>query len=137
MARTLGTDDGVTTCDCCGKSNLKFTVVIELNDGEIVHYGQVCAGRNTGKDRRTQTSEARAYHLEQVAAARAEWHAHPAHAAERARFAERDDLARRTGQRMVGMRAAEFVAEAVDAATAAVNAIAAKYRGVSPWEVRA
>lgn len=137
MARTLGTDDSVNACDCCGKVNLKFTVVIELDDGQIVHYGQVCAGRNTGKDRRTQTSEAKAFHLEQVAAARAEWRAHPARAAEFARFAERDELARRTGERMPGMKAAEFVREACDAADAASKAIAAKFRGVSPWEVRA
>jgi len=132
MARTLGTDDAVNTCDCCGKTNLKFTVVIELDGGDLVHYGQVCAGRNTGKDRRTQTSEAEQFHLEQVAAARAEWRAHPARASEFARHVEACAAKIRPGRDY-----AAFVGAACDAATAASNAIAAKYRGVSPYEVRA
>lgn len=43
--RILGTDDSVNSCDCCGRTGLKFTVTIELESGEIVHYGQVCATR--------------------------------------------------------------------------------------------
>ena len=43
----LGTTDEVTTCDCCGRSDLKSTVA--LNDGDngdaIVHFGCVCAAR--------------------------------------------------------------------------------------------
>lgn len=45
MARILGINDEVTTCDCCGKVNLKRTVAIELEDGEIVRYGVDCASR--------------------------------------------------------------------------------------------
>lgn len=44
----LGTDDGVTTCDCCGKANLKSTVIVDV-EGEVMHYGSVCATRHTGK----------------------------------------------------------------------------------------
>ena len=47
MFKILGTDDAVNTCDCCGKTNLKATVVVEVN-GEILHYGSVCATRHTG-----------------------------------------------------------------------------------------
>src|ERR1700686_2378031 len=49
MATAHGITDAVTTCDCCGKSNLKQTVIMELTSGELVHYGSVCAARNTGK----------------------------------------------------------------------------------------
>lgn len=136
MARALGTDDSITTCDCCGKSNLKFTVTIELDDGEHVHYGQVCARRNTGKDQRTITSEIKAAEQARVAAARAEYIASPEHAAERARFEERDQLARATGQRMHGIAAADFVREAADAAWAARQAVAAKHN-VGVWSFSA
>lgn len=132
MARALGTDDSITTCDCCGKSNLKFTVTIELDDGEHVHYGQVCARRNTGKDQRTITSEIKAAEQARIAAARAEYLASAEHAAERARFAERDQLARTTGQRMVGPVAMEFIREVADAAMAVRKAVAAKHN-VGVW----
>ena len=46
MFKILGTDDAVNTCDCCGKSNLKATVIVEV-DGEVLHYGSVCATRHT------------------------------------------------------------------------------------------
>lgn len=136
MAKALGTDDSVTTCDCCGKSNLKFTVAIELDDGEIVHYGQICARRNTGKDQRTITSEIKNEQARKVAAAHAEYVSCPEYAAERARFEERDEYARSTGTRMVGTIAMEFVREAADAAQAVRCAIAAKY-GVSAWSFSA
>lgn len=42
----LGTTDDVTTCECCGKANLKSTVAIELQDGDdAVYYGVTCAAR--------------------------------------------------------------------------------------------
>jgi hypothetical protein len=37
-----GITDAVTVCDCCGKTNLKRTVIID-NDGQILHYGTSCA----------------------------------------------------------------------------------------------
>ena len=46
MFKILGTDDAVNTCDCCGKTNLKATVIVEVN-GEVLHYGSVCATRHT------------------------------------------------------------------------------------------
>lgn len=44
MFKLLGITDEITTCDCCGKSNLKFTVGFENEVGEVVHYGRDCAG---------------------------------------------------------------------------------------------
>lgn len=42
--RILGVNDEVTTCECCGKSNLKLTVVLTDGEGER-HYGRDCAAR--------------------------------------------------------------------------------------------
>lgn len=134
MAKALGTDDSVTTCDCCGKSNLKCTVAIELDDGEIVHYGRTCASRNTGKAPKVISAEIRAEEIRKLLAAQAEWAKHPARAAELARFEEREQLARTTGHRMLGLAAAEFVREAVDCAQAARAELAARY-GVSQWRL--
>jgi len=137
MATAHGTDDSVTTCDCCGKSNLKSTVIIELDNGEIVHYGSVCARRNTGKDRATITREINAHAAAVKAAAAAELRAHPAYIAQRAKFAERDAYARaNSGIRMIGRIAMEFVREACDACDKARADIAAKY-GIDPYAIPA
>lgn len=40
----LGLTDAVSTCDCCGKRNLKVAVEMENEAGEVVHYGRDCAG---------------------------------------------------------------------------------------------
>ena len=40
----LGTTNDITTCECCGKTNLKKTVVLDV-DGAVLHYGIDCAGR--------------------------------------------------------------------------------------------
>ena len=39
----LGVNDDVTTCECCGRSGLKKTVVLDIGDGNLVHYGTQCA----------------------------------------------------------------------------------------------
>lgn len=42
----LGTSDEVTTCDCCGKSDLKRTVAIMDDErGESLYFGTTCAAR--------------------------------------------------------------------------------------------
>jgi hypothetical protein len=42
--KLLGKNDEVTTCECCGKVNLKLTVI--MTDGENeVRYGRDCAAR--------------------------------------------------------------------------------------------
>ena len=53
-------DDSVTTCDCCGRKNLKATVLMHSDLGAVVHFGQVCAARNSGKTRQQVTKEIRA-----------------------------------------------------------------------------
>jgi hypothetical protein len=53
-------DDSVTTCDCCGRTDLKATVLMQSDLGELVHFGQICAARNSGKTRQQVTKEIRA-----------------------------------------------------------------------------
>lgn len=40
----VGKSDEVTTCECCGKPNLKLTVVLTNGHGEV-RYGRDCAAR--------------------------------------------------------------------------------------------
>lgn len=42
--RLVGINDEVTTCECCGKSNLKCTVVLGTDGGEV-RFGRDCAAR--------------------------------------------------------------------------------------------
>lgn len=49
MATAIRIDDTVDTCDCCGRTGLKRTVLMRLDDDSIVNYGTTCAARNTGK----------------------------------------------------------------------------------------
>ncbi len=52
----LGTTDEHSTCDCCGKEDLKSTVGIhDLETGEDVFFGVVCAARAL----KTQVAEIR------------------------------------------------------------------------------
>lgn len=44
QVRVLGTTDETSTCECCGKTNLKKVVVLEI-EGEIVRYGCDCASK--------------------------------------------------------------------------------------------
>jgi hypothetical protein len=48
-----GTTDEVTICACCGKKNLRNTVVLEVaegdNAGDILHFGSHCAARALGQ----------------------------------------------------------------------------------------
>ena len=42
--KILGTTDEVTTCDCCGRQDLKSTVAFQTDDG-IAYFGCVCASK--------------------------------------------------------------------------------------------
>lgn len=57
----LRIDDSVTTCDCCGRTDLKATVLmLEGDTGSLLHFGRVCASRNSGKPSQQLTKEMRA-----------------------------------------------------------------------------
>lgn len=45
----VGTTDEVTTCGCCGRSDLKGTVVLRPADGgDFVFFGSVCGAKAQG-----------------------------------------------------------------------------------------
>lgn len=48
-ATLLAVTDETSTCECCGKPNLKRVAVLQLADGSIVRYGRDCAARKLGK----------------------------------------------------------------------------------------
>jgi hypothetical protein len=56
----LHLDDSVTTCECCGRNNLRATVLMQSDLGELVHFGRICAARNSGKSSQQVTAEIRA-----------------------------------------------------------------------------
>lgn len=42
----MGISDEVLTCECCGRTDLKRTIMISLDgDADPVHYGSECAAR--------------------------------------------------------------------------------------------
>ncbi len=43
MIKFIGITDSVSTCDCCGRTNLKRTVALVKEDGSEVFYGTTCA----------------------------------------------------------------------------------------------
>lgn len=44
--RYLGSTDDVTTCECCGRADLKSTVALRLTeDSEPVYFGVTCAAK--------------------------------------------------------------------------------------------
>lgn len=65
--RAIGATEDVTTCDYCGRIELKGTVVLAIldeegnNTGEVVYYGVTCAataGKRTVKAVRDEVREA-------------------------------------------------------------------------------
>jgi len=128
MARALGINDAVTTCDCCGKHPLKSTVEIELDDGTVVHYGSVCAKRNTGKSQPTISAEIRDYAAAQLVAAKRAFYATPEATAEIAAFQSRP-------RELMGKEASAWVRDSVEAADRVRSTIAAQFN-VRVWALR-
>lgn len=128
MHKILGLDDSVTTCDCCGKSGLKFTVAVELA-GEVLHYGSTCATRHTKMTKPQITAAIANERAERVEAARAEYRKAPERLAYEVRLATayRSKVA-------PGRTFMEYVRETSDAATVVARAIAAAHR-VETYEV--
>jgi hypothetical protein len=132
MSKALGTDDSVNTCECCGKTNLKFTVAIELDCGEIVHYGSVCAGRNTGETRPQINAEIKTETQRVRDAASSEYRASPELVAYEAKLAERN----RNREILPGIASMEYVKLESIAADQARVRIAAKH-GLKSYEISA
>lgn len=72
-ATFLGNTDEVTSCDCCGRADLKSTVALSVDGSEPVYYGVVCAARalaTTAKDvrQRARTADEARQERERAAA---------------------------------------------------------------------
>lgn len=120
--KVLGFEEAVNVCDCCGKSDLKGTFGVELENGEILYYGSVCVTRNTGKSRREITADIKADEQRRIDEARAEYRALPVGHAYAAKQAEARALDLR------GRPFAEFCRTERVADEAAITEIAAKYK---------
>lgn len=48
LKRILALTDSVTTCDCCGRENLKNTYAVTDDMGGEFYYGTTCVKRNLG-----------------------------------------------------------------------------------------
>lgn len=120
--RTLAIVDDVNTCDCCGKTNLKLTVAMERDDGEIVHFGSVCATRHSGRGLRVIKSEAREIAEQKREFATNEYRASAEYIAYQARLAQGHREKVRAGTPFM-----EFCRDASHAASAKAHEIAKKY----------
>lgn len=58
--KVVGTTDEFTSCCCCGKENLKRTVVMQDSNGNYSFFGSSCA---YGASKHYQNSKARKYRL--------------------------------------------------------------------------
>jgi hypothetical protein len=54
--KVLGIFDDVNTCDCCGKTGLKRTVALEINE-EVFYCGTSCATKKHGMSKTTDLNE--------------------------------------------------------------------------------
>lgn len=124
----LGTDDAVNTCDCCGKTNLKFTVAVDV-DGETLHYGSTCATRHTGKSAPQIRREIENAYKVKVGAAVREYKQSSEYLAYAVKLAEahRNKIA-------VGKAFKDYLQGTNEAANRKAVEIAAKH-GVKTWEV--
>lgn len=123
---TLAIVDDVNSCDCCGKTGLKSTVSMQRDDGEIFHFGRVCATRHTGRDAQTIKAEALEAYNQKVEMAKKEYWA----TKEYSTFSATLNRARELGI-AVGKAFREFTKAAADSAEAKQREIAAKY-AISP-----
>jgi hypothetical protein len=72
---TRGTTSDITTCDCCGKSDLKQTVIIVGLDeggaetGDLRHYGSTCAAKALGLTHKAVKGASQSFKAQRDAAA--------------------------------------------------------------------
>lgn len=77
MAKAILVTDEHDTCDCCGRTGLKRTVLMQLDDNSLAYYGTTCAARNTGKDQRQIKEEIALSQFHRENMARNEWREQP------------------------------------------------------------
>jgi hypothetical protein len=59
--KIVGITDESTTCEVCGRVELKSTVVLELEDGSRLYAGSSCAARKVGVKAADMRSSVKAY----------------------------------------------------------------------------
>ena len=79
--KILGINDDVTTCECCGRSNLKATVVLETEHGDIRHYGRDCAAKSLMGNNKSASVNSVESLAKAISYARKWLHKTPAHTA--------------------------------------------------------
>lgn len=69
MVKILGWTDEINTCEHCGRTNLKGTLVLEVGEGNVVHYGSVCGVRvyHQGRASAAKEEQRLAHELEKMA----------------------------------------------------------------------
>lgn len=126
---TLAIVDDVNACDCCGKQNLKSTVAMERDDGEVVYFGSVCATRHSGREAKAIRSEAKHAHESNVKNATV----HYRHSYEAIEYSIKLAEASRLGIRP-GKAFADHVRNAGEAADAKRKELAEQFR-VAAYEI--
>jgi hypothetical protein len=125
--KIFGWTDEVTTCDCCGKSDLSGTFGVELEGGEILNYGSVCVVRNLGFASRKDFNKAMKRDQDaRIKAARVRFQHTSEYVAEQVAFARaHDDV--KAGKLAIGPAFRNRVLAASKAATIRKAAIAAEF----------
>ena len=123
--KALYITDEIDTCDCCGRTDLKATVAMQLSDGGILHYGRTCAARNSGKDQRQIKEEIASSMQDRIDAAYRELQETPARKAMKNKRLELSLRYKGTLTAGQYMRMTESEREAVEQA---IQQIAKKYR---------
>jgi len=126
---TLAIVDDVTSCDCCGKQNLKSTVAMERDDGEVMYFGSICATRHSGRGAKEIRSEAKRAHDANVKTATIRYR----HSNEAIGYAVKLAEASRLGIRP-GKAFAEFVRDAGRAADEKRKELASQFR-IAGYEI--
>lgn len=77
--KMIGITDEVTSCDCCGRTDLKRTIVLERQeDGVIVYFGSQCGARAVGWKTKDFNRAAKDAQIERQKAIRRAYYDHPA-----------------------------------------------------------
>ena len=127
MSKAIGIDDSVNQCSCCGKSGLKFTVIVELDSGEVVNYGSVCATKNTGKTKSKISAEIKEAECSKVSSAKLELKATQEYKQYQCKLSSRPST-------LVGKVALEYVYEEFKQYQQKISEISSKY-GVDGYKI--
>ncbi|MEY4672444.1 MAG: hypothetical protein RL148_228 [Planctomycetota bacterium] len=67
----VGVTDEISTCDCCGRNDLKRAVALKNADGAVVYFGTSCAAQALNWTDKAVTVAAKKAHAEALEAAAA------------------------------------------------------------------